>query len=176
MFEDEGYGTKELLSSGADYCIVFAGINDAAANLGTKQFLHHYRLILDFLVAEGIKPIVVEIPDVNIWNVYKDKPIKDFVVDFVKSRKTNCNMYEVKEYRKQLRSDLAKNDWLGKVLYIQVQSWNTSGLSVNEQLFMPDQVHLNSLGYKRLDSCIAAAIYSDLEQGTNSASFYEPME
>ena len=45
MFEDEGYGTKSLISSGIDYCVVIAGINDAARNLGTREYCYHIRSI-----------------------------------------------------------------------------------------------------------------------------------
>ena len=54
MFEDGGYGTKLFFKSGVDYCIIFAGINDAAANRGTKQFTHHYKSILDFLFQNNV--------------------------------------------------------------------------------------------------------------------------
>ena len=46
MFETGEFGTKHLLASGPDYCIISAGINDAAANLGTEQYCYYYRKIL----------------------------------------------------------------------------------------------------------------------------------
>lgn len=69
LFNNDSSGIKSLIKSGADYCVIFAGINDAAANLGVKQFLHHYKLILNFLIENDIRPIVIEVPDVDIWHV-----------------------------------------------------------------------------------------------------------
>ena len=54
MFDTDEFGTKPLLSLKPDYCIISAGINDAAANLGTKQYCYYYRQILDFLLANHI--------------------------------------------------------------------------------------------------------------------------
>jgi hypothetical protein len=88
MFEVDGFGTKSLFVDGVDYCIVIAGINDAAANLGKEQYIHHTKLILNFLLANNIRPVLVEIPDVNIWNVYGEKPFKDLTIDYIRSLMT----------------------------------------------------------------------------------------
>ena len=103
MFEEDGLGTKSLFASGADFCVVFAGINDAAANLGKKQYVYHMKLIIDFLLKNSVRPILIEIPNVNIWNVYGGKPIKYLVVDFGRSLMTGCGMYHFPEYREVLR-------------------------------------------------------------------------
>ena len=99
MFEDAGFGTKKMLSDGVDFCVVIAGINDAAANLGKKQYKHYMYLVLNFLLANDIRPILIEIPNVNIWNVYGGKPSKDFVLDYLRSLMTGCGMYHYSEYR-----------------------------------------------------------------------------
>ena len=62
MFEYGKYGTRPILSERPDYCIVMAGINDAASNRGVRQYLYHYKLILDYLLSHNIRPVIVEIP------------------------------------------------------------------------------------------------------------------
>lgn len=163
MFEDDGNGTKQLLSSGVDYCIVFAGINDAAANLGKKQYLYYMKLISDFLLANNIRPVLIEIPDVNIWNVYGEKPIKDLLIDYIKSWMTQCGMYSYSEYREALQSLLKDSNLKDSVIYVKMSGWNGDGPAINRCLFLDDQIHLNQQGYLKLDSCIIDAIQKDLQ-------------
>ena len=163
MFESDTYGTRPLLSEGADYCVVFAGINDAAANLGVRQYCYYYRLILDFLLVNHIRPVVVEIPNVNIWQIYGSKPIKDLLSDFVKSKMTNCKMYQIGEYREALHQMLQNESFMEKVIYIPISKWNRYSPEIEKSLFMEDQIHLNRKGYEKLDSCIAQTIARDLQ-------------
>ena len=163
IFESNTYGTRPLFSEGADYCVVFAGINDAAANLGVRQYCYYYRLILDFLLVNHIRPVVVEIPNVNIWQIYGSKPIKDLLSDFVKSKMTNCKMYQIGEYREALHQMLQNESFMEKVIYIPMDKWNRYGPEIEKSLFMEDQIHLNRKGYEKLDSCIAQTIARDLQ-------------
>lgn len=161
MFEDNGFGTKPLLLSGADYCVIYAGINDAAANLGKKQYLHYMKLIIDFLLANDIRPVLIEIPDVNIWEVYGEKPIKDLMVDFIKSKMTGCDLYQYSGYRQALL--LMLKEYNDSVLYVPMKDWNGVEPNLNEHLFLDDQIHLNQRGYIELDSCVVDIISQDLK-------------
>ena len=161
LFEENGFGTKLLLLSGADYCIVFAGINDAAANLGIKEYIHHMKLIIDFLLANDIRPVFVEIPNVNIWNIYGGKSVKDLIGDYMKSLMTGCGMYHFSEYREALQ--IMMKDYNDSILYITMNGWNGDGPDMNKHIFLGDQIHLNSHGYVKLDSCIIDAIRKDLQ-------------
>lgn len=162
MFEDDGYGTKQLLSSGVDYCIVFAGINDAAANLGIKQYVYYMKQIIDFLLANNIRPVLIEIPNVNIWKVYGGKPIKDLMADYIKSWMTKCGMYSFQEYREALQLFLKDSRFKDSVIYVPMRTWNCDGEDLNKNLFLDDQIHLNKQGYIKLDSCIIELIKKDL--------------
>jgi len=175
MFQMEGYGTKPLILQGADYCIISAGINDAAANLGTKQFVAHYKMILDFLLVNHIRPVIIEIPDVDIWNIYGNKGKKDLLSDFVKSTMTGCRMYHFHEYREALLEMLHDCNLMQNVLYVPMTLWNGEGVEINPSLFVGDKIHLNRRGYERLDSSIATAIVRDLQQTEHSAFVNQPM-
>lgn len=169
LFQTDGYGTRNLFNAGVDYCIISAGINDAAANLGTKQFCAHYRMILDFLLANSIRPVIIEIPDVEIWNIYGDKPKKDLLIDYVRSTMTCCGMYNYHEYREALRSMLMEECLMERVIYVPMKEWNGDGAKLNPSLFMADKIHLNREGYEKLDVCIATAIAHDLQKSQNPA-------
>lgn len=175
MFQSKNEGTKNLFLSDVDYCIVTAGINDAAANLGTKHYCYYYRLILDFLIRHSICPVVIEIPNVDIWNVYGSKPWKDLVVDYMRATMTQCNMYNYSEYREALKAMLYEDYLMKHVIYVPMVGWNEDGEYVNHNLFMADRVHLNRSGYEKLDVCIAKAIVSDLQQAQDTALVYNPM-
>lgn len=168
MFERSGYGTRTLFEKGVDYCIIFAGINDAAVNWGTKQFCYHYKLIIEFLLHNHICPIVVEIPDVDIWNMYKNKPIKDKLTDFLKATMTRSMMYDYHNYREALYEMLQKDKLLDKVIYVPMTNWNGYESEINPKFFMEDRVHLNSKGYHKLDECISVAIANHLHQSKDS--------
>lgn len=162
MFQEDSCGTKPLFISGADYCVVFAGINDAASNLGVKQFVYYMRHIIDFLLINKIRPVLIEIPDINFWTIYDEKPLKDLVGDYVKSLMTNCGMYHFSEYREALHSMLKDNNMIDSVIMVPMRGWNGEGFDVNKHLFLEDQKHLNHHGYIKLDSCIVDVIQNDL--------------
>lgn len=162
LFDNDSLGTRKLIESGVDYCVIFAGINDAAANLGTKQFCYHYRLILDFLLKNGVRPVVIEIPDVDIWYTYRDKSIKDLIADYSKSVMTGCKMYEMSSYRESLSEILKENNYFDSIIYIPATLWNGPRMTINPLLFLPDKIHLNKEGYNKLDECIAEAVAKDI--------------
>lgn len=175
MFQNTGSGTKPLFIAEPDYCIVMAGINDAAANWGTKQFCAHYKMILNFLLSKDIRPVIIEIPDVDIWHIYGDKSWKDLLADFVKSTMTGCRMYHFNEYREALKVMLFEEHLMEQVVYVPMASWNEEGECIDQNLFMADRIHLNRQGYEKLDACIANAIICDLQQTQDSAFVYQPM-
>lgn len=164
LFDDnDQYGTKEIIASGLDYCIISAGINDAVANLGPRLYCYHMRLILNFLLSNNIRPVVIEVPDVNLWIVHGHKPIKDLASDYLRSMMTHCKMYQTKEYRDSLHAMLVNEKLMDSVVYIPMKEWNGNDIIINHQLFLNDQVHLNKKGYELLDSCIANEIAVDLK-------------
>lgn len=161
--ENDKYGMKTIIASGVDYCIVSAGINDAAANLGPRLYCHHMRLILRFLLFNHIRPVVIEVPDVNIWKAHGDKPFKDLASDYLRSIMSHCKMYQIKEYRESFHSMLENENLMDSVIYIRLKDWNGFDTTINKQLFLDDQIHLNKKGYELLDSCFANAIAADLK-------------
>ncbi len=100
--------------------------------------------------------------------MFKDKPFKDMLSDFIKSTMTQCKMYSFKEYREALREMLQNEKLLDKVVYLPVSEWNGDGEEIDSSLFTEDKVHLNNKGYYKLDESIAAAIANHLNLSKNS--------
>jgi len=176
MFQTEGDGTKELFLTGADYCIISAGINDAAANMGTEQYCAHYRMILDFLITNRIRPIIIEVPDIDIMSIHGKKNKKDLLADLLRSFMTHCHMYNYHEYREALFKMLQKKQYLDQVLFVPMKEWNGNSVEINQDLFLSDRIHLNKKGYEKLDLSIASAIVQDLQTSQKSALINKPMD
>jgi hypothetical protein len=140
-----------------------AGINDAASNLGVDQFCYHYRLILDFLLKLQVRPIIIEIPDVDISHLYGAKPLKDLIVDFIRSKMTGCSMYHYAEYRDALFQMLVDDNMQDSVVFVRMDGWNQTSPAIDGKIFECDRVHLNKEGYEQLDSCIVSSIILDLQ-------------
>lgn len=162
LFDDNKYGTKAIIASGLDYCIISAGINDASANLGPRLYCYHMRLILKHLLFNKICPVLIEVPDVNVWKTHGRKPLKDLASDYIRSLMAHCKMYQMKEYRDSLYVMLINENLMDSVIFIHANEWNGNVTDINQQLFRNDQVHLNRKGYELLDSCIAKKISSDI--------------
>ena len=162
LFSTTDNGTMSLLQGGADYCILLAGINDSAANLGTTQFCHYYRQILNLLLRNGICPIVVELPNVRIWDLYINKPLKDITVDYLRSWMTNSPMYDFSDYRVALNNMLNDENLVDSVVFIEMSGWNKNSPEIDEELFIDDRIHLNNRGYELMDSCIISALARNL--------------
>ena len=158
IFDNGKNGNRQFFQNGVDYCIIFAGINDAAANLGTSQFCHNYRHIIEFLLENRIRPVVVEIPDVRIRSLYIGKPLKDLAVDYLRSIMTRCSIYNYSEYREALNDMLSGSGLIDSVLYVKMTEWNKVCPNISEGLFVEDGIHLNNYGYQQLDSCIVSAL------------------
>ena len=120
------------------------------------------RLIINFLLFNKIRPVLIEVPDVNIWKVHGRKPLKDLASDYLRSIMTHCKMYQMAVYRDSLRAMLMSENLMDSVVYIHVDEWNGNDTTINPELFLNDQIHLNKKGYELLDSCIAKEIASDV--------------
>lgn len=155
-------GTKELIEQKPNYCIISAGINDAVAKMGGKYYSHHYVLLLKQLIANGIKPIIIEIPDVGYETVYKRESLLAKIRHRVSSIINQVNMWSFNEYRQALMAQINEHEFIDRIIFIPASSWNPNGVHEIPDIYQEDKIHLNSRGYHLLDSCIAKHILSDL--------------
>ncbi len=171
MFRESGLNpelcTQPLIETSPDYVIVTAGINDASANLGTEYYCINYGLIVSHLLACGIRPVIVEMPDVDIKGLYGDKPLKDKLVDRLRSLMTGVSLYDVKPYRESLRQYLQDNHMLDSVVYVDLSHWKPD--------YITDGIHLSNSGYHQLDSCLSVFIVADLEKAVDSNMVKKPV-
>ena len=155
------FNRSRSLLIGPDYCIVIAGINDASANVGVDYYCTNYRLIIEHLLTCQIRPVIVEIPDVDLKSVYGKKPIKDLLCDSYRAFLTASHIYDVAGYRKSLYSYLELTNLNNHIIYISKDLWNPGGYK-DKSLYLDDNIHLNVNGYRKLDSCILNKIKHDI--------------
>lgn len=150
-------GTQRLIASHPNYCIIFAGINDAIAKMGVDNYLHHYSLILKQLCSNIIKPVIVDIPNVDYYNAYKREPVFMRIRHRLSSVIWETSMWNYDEYKNALVNYLSDNQLSNQTIYVR-NRWNKDGYKDERQLYLLDNIHLNSKGYWLLDSIIAEEI------------------
>lgn len=156
-------GTKDLIDLSPEYAIISAGINDAVAKMGTKNYCHHYNLIIKNLLSAGIKPIIIDMPQVNYKAVYQKESIIQKIWHRFSSWLTNAPLWSFDTYRNELRKMTHQETSRNQIIYISSSEWNPKGYEDPRQLYLEDHIHLNEKGYFLLDSCIASHISSDIQ-------------
>lgn len=154
--------TKSVLLERPDYCVISAGINDAVAKMGKDYYVHHYMLILQQLMELGIKPVVLEMPEVNYRAIADREPWTMRMRHVLSSLMTGSELYGFDSYKTALVGAIQKSDMQNRIVYISADSWNPDGYWDSRGLYLFDQTHLNVKGYEILDSCIASAILKDI--------------
>lgn len=154
--------TKLVLLEHPDYCIVSAGINDAVAKMGKDYYVHHYMLILQQLLDLDIKPVVLEMPEVNYRAIAGREPWTMRLRHILSSLMTGSELHGFDSYKSALVSAIKKADMQNRIVFISADSWNPGGYEDPRGLYLSDETHLNAKGYEVLDSCIASAILKDI--------------
>lgn len=154
-------GTNRLLNQVPSYCIISTGINDAVAKMGTDNYCYHYGLVINNLLSAGIKPIILDMPDVDYKAVYQRESIISQIRHHISSWLTKAPLWDFEEYRKALRLMINQKELKDQIIYIPSSKWNPKGYADSRQLYKEDHIHLNNRGYHLLDSCIASYICND---------------
>lgn len=162
MHIDGPSGTKELIELLPNYAIVSAGINDAVAKMGTKNYCHHYNLIIKELISAGIKPIIIDMPQVDYRAIYQRESMIAKIRHHLSSWLTGAPLWSFDNYRTALQSLIRQNAIKKRLIYIPASEWNPEGYKDSRHLYLEDHVHLNEKGYFLLDSCITTTIYHDI--------------
>ena len=152
LFDDPGL--VPFMSKGYDYCFVAAGINDTNKKMSTNYYKQSMACIIQFLLANQITPIILEIPDYDIEKMYRNEiPSRKLLRPF--SRFVTGTPINCKEEFRQALNDLLKEKKYGeKVQVIRYKSWNNRSIEDLRNYYQNDGIHLNENGYAKLDSCI----------------------
>lgn len=151
-----------FLSKGYDFCFVVVGINDANKKMSAQYYKQSMACIIDFLLANQIRPIILEIPDYDIermyrWEIPSRKLLRPFSM-MVTGTPINC-----KEKFRQAFNELIREKGYGnKISIIRYKSWNSNYSEDLNNIYNKDGIHLNEKGYAKLDSCLCNTIYANI--------------
>ena len=162
MHDDSPTGTKELIELSPDYAVVSTGINDAVAKMGTENYCHHYNLIIKRLLSAGIKPIIIDMPQVDYRAIYQRESLVARLRHRISAWYTGAPLWSFEDYRTTLQSQINQEEINNHLIYIPSSEWNSEGYMDSRHLYLEDHVHLNEKGYFLLDSCISSKIYHDI--------------
>lgn len=146
-----------------DYCIVSAGINDANKKMGIRYFQNSMECIIRFLLSNHIRPIILEIPDYDIYKIYRwegmDRKILRRLSMAINRLPIDCKQI----YREALDNLIKERGYQDKVSIIHYKSWNNDYEKDLKTLYLVDGVHLNEYGNHVLDSIIAKEILNNMK-------------
>ena len=158
---DLEYCAQSVIEAGADYCVVSAGINDARRRRGKSYYVGSYMHIIRLLLSYGIRPVIMEIPDVEIDECFDANTLYFRLKSKICMDLLKTGLYGVESYRKALNDSLFSTHLMDSVIYIPAASWNPDGWEDKRDIYIDDRLHLNLLGYKILDSTFVAEIVKD---------------
>ena len=119
-------------------------------------------LILQQLLELNIKPVVLEMPEVNYRAIAGREPWTMRLRHALSSMMTGSELYGFDSYKTGLIKAIKKANLQKRIVYISADTWNPDGYWDSRELYLPDETHLNERGCEVLDSCIAAAILKDI--------------
>ncbi len=165
--------TQPLLEDHPDYCVVFAGINDVTFLRPTSFYAENMQLIIQLLLRNDIRPVVMEIPMVHFKYPMPLFRFRDRWFYRIRSVLMGTWNNQVEDYQHALNDMLNKTSLRDSVLYIASKQWNPEGC-LDTTMFLNDHLHLNLNGYHKLDSCIATEIINDYtRKGRNSKTSHQ---
>lgn len=153
--------TQPLLEEHPDYCVIMVGINDSWKKRPVSYYTGNYRLIIRLLLANDIRPVVMEIPDYEMGEWLDTHRRRQRYLYRIYSYFTGVVEDDITPFREGLK-DMLKETGLGdSVLFIPANHWIPKNHQYSEKIYQEDHVHINYQGYHVLDSCIVTEIIHD---------------
>jgi lysophospholipase L1-like esterase len=116
--------------------------------------------IIQFLLANHIRPIILEIPDYNIQKTFDRQKMSRKLLRRL-SMFINNTLIDCKQtFRNALEELIYEKGYQNKVYVIRYNSWNNDYYNDLNQLYLDDGLHLNEHGYAKIDSVITKIITS----------------
>ena len=155
---------QPLIEQHPDYCIIMAGINDMRLCKPADFYTGNYRLMLNLLIKNGIRPVVLEMPGVDLKYFHENRRFyRRWMFDVV-ALWTKIDYSSAQVYREAMKNMLHETGLDEKVLFIPMSAWNSGGIEANPELYLDDRLHLNLDGYHVLDSCMAYDVVKDYQK------------
>lgn len=155
--KDEKFSSKEVIEKKPDYCIIVAGVNDAATHVGPDFYAHHMMMMIKAMLHYNIQPVVVTLPEFGIEEDFKNKNIISEISNRGGELILNKGIpFKIQDYRKALSENL-KNTGLEKKVIILNFDEVTADFDKDRNLFA-DPLHLNKSGYQKFSEFLVNGI------------------
>lgn len=161
---------RNIIEWGPDFCFVVAGINDSDRKMGKRYYKENMRLIIELLLENHIKPVVLEIPSYDIRFSYKRRNRKIKLQYLASMLLTWSKMDCIQDYRNAYTDLIKEQEWEHKVITISYKDWNPDGYEDKRGLYDGGLMHLNTKGYNVLDSCISYKIIEYINDSSNKGN------
>lgn len=149
---------KSFIQQGFDICFISAGINDTYKKMSATYYKTSMDGIIQFMLANKIHPIILEIPDYDIQKAYDRQTYTKKLLRQVSMTITRTSMDCKEQFRHVLHELITEKDYEYKVSIIPYKSWNGNYTIHQRLLYLNDGLHLNANGYKRLDTTIVSLL------------------
>ena len=159
--QEDSICTQPLLEAHPDYCIIMVGINDVWKKRPVSYYTGNYRLIIRLLLANDIRPVVMEIPDFALKEWLNKHRKRQGYLYRIYSVFTGVVQDDITPFRNGLKEMLEETGLTDSVLFIPAGHWLPQNHQYSEKIYRKDHAHLNNQGYYMLDSCIVSEIIRD---------------
>ena len=138
-----------------DYCLISLGINDTYKKMSTDYYQQSMSNLLRFLLSNNIYPILLEIPDYDIYKAYERQKLSRKLLRIISMSINNTPVDCKQLFRNALDNMIIENNYSDLLGIIRYKVWNDNKTKDLNTLFLNDGMHLNEKGYSKLDSCIS---------------------
>ncbi len=152
--------TQPLIETHPNYCVIYAGINDAIMQRPSYYYTGSIESIIRLLLHNNIRPVVMEMPLFSYDGAVRWRTKKERLFLSVRSFLMGTWSNDVAFYRHSLMKMLSETGLKDSILYIPTDKWNPNGWK-ETNIYGEDGVHLNIRGYHKLDSCITYEVTKD---------------
>lgn len=163
LFEKEENinSSKFVIKERPDYCVIIAGVNDAASQIGAKNYSYHMTQIIKTLLHYDIKPVVVSLPEFGIVELTNDIPFPQrFRSNISAYFNNNKEIDNIVTYRNVLNEELISNGLINSILTVNFDNV-CNDYSQHLNLYRNDS-HLSKEGNQKLAKEISNVICNDI--------------
>lgn len=161
------HSMRYVLEAKPHYCIVIAGVNDAIGQVGPSYYAYHTTEIANTLLAHGIKPVLVTLPEFDVLRAVKELPLLSRVRNVVSAHYNNGGEIDnIFSYRKALQNKLEATGLENRVITVRFDSV-CSDYSEAVHLYR-NHSHLNRKGNEKLAAVINNTILKYVNTATGS--------
>lgn len=154
----EGCLKSFFMKRGYAFSIIAVGVNDTDLKMSITYYQKSMDGIIQFMLANDIHPIILEIPDYNIGNALKIQGKRRIMARKISMLINDIPLDCKSIFRKALTNLINEKGYQHKISVIRYKSWNNNYYMDLKNMYLHDGVHLNARGYEKLDSVIAKEI------------------